>query len=322
MNQFKKVVRNLALAAVLVVAGLLWISSLARADSPFPSLPADFMEFWQSSILRLAPWPLDITYEARSGQVEFTGLGGERLHALLVVPAHRPPYAGAVLHIGDSGGSWPAVAPPGDNLIHMYIPWDPARHQTVWSPAGAEHRRQYCLYQAILNNYRAFTVLQSVPGVTPGKVGIIGEGVGGTEALALAALRPGEVCSVIVYQPWPVLPLPGLPAPLVAPKQPKAVPATAYFDPLCFATFVSAPTLIVTGEYDRVTPPPEAARICQALAGPHNLIVVPGLIHQAASLWTEWPEVCRRWTGEHLSRAGQRVLARGLAADLSLFEIE
>ncbi len=322
MNQHKELGRKVGFAALLVIAGVLWISGIARAEFHLSSVPADFTEFWESSVLRLAPWPLDITYQPRSGRVEFTGLGGDRLQAILVVPAHRPPYAGSVLHIGDSGARWPAVAPPGDDLIHMYIPWEPARPDAVWSPAEAQHRRHYCLYRAILNNYQALTVLQSVPGVAPGKVGIIGEGIGGTEALALAALRPGEVSFVIAYQPWPVQHHLVSATSTVAPKKPRAIPATAYFDALHFATFVSAPTLIITGQYDKVTPPTEAARICQALAGPHQLIVVEGFIHQAAPLWTAWPEICQRWAGEHLSRGGPPVLARGLAADLSLFEID
>ena len=225
----------------IIVMALIMLTARpgGAAETPAAIVPADFLRFWQEADTGLAQWPLGLDYLPGTHTVQFTGVNGERCSAFVQIPRQGPPYTGAVLHLSASGTS--VLTTPDDGLVHLFIAWDPAHPATDWQLTGKLDRRACGLYRGILNARQALAVLTALPSVPPGHAAVVGEGIGATEALALAALCPGDVACVVEYCPeGPNSRLAGL--------DPATRVRARYFDPTNFAGYVRAPVLLLGPE--------------------------------------------------------------------------
>ncbi len=196
---------------------------------------------WEREILALAPWAPDTVYEARTGAVEFTSLEGRRLAATLAFPVQAG--AGAVLHLGEA-------TPPatGELLAHLYLPLDLQRPT-----------------RALLDAYQGLSVLLSAPGVPAGQVAVVGQGEGAALAVALAALRPGEVGCVVA----------------VDPRWPREEPGRASLREL--APLVRCPALVMLTRAERGEA--VALPLAQSLGGPVDTATAP---LRPELVWSRW----------------------------------
>jgi hypothetical protein len=230
----------LVLLAVIVVS-LVMIAAHPSGAAELPALnaPGDFLQFWQEADLSLAQWSPDLTHIPGSQEVEFTGFGGLRCTARVRLPRQGPPYAGGVLHITATGR--PSGPVPEDGLVHLFISWDPSRPEAAWQLDAGDGPRSCDLYRACLSARQALSLLAALPGLRPGRIAAIGEGIGGMEALALATMASDQVaCVVGILLEGPNSRMVGLDA------NTRAV--ASYFDPANFARYVHAPVLLLGPE--------------------------------------------------------------------------
>jgi hypothetical protein len=213
-----------------------------------------FRAYWERQALGLAQWAPETTYDAKTGAVGFTGTQGRRLRATITFPTPDEAQAGAVLHLGEA----PPVGAVGDGLAHLYLPVEDA----VTDPA-----------RSLLDVYQAATVLLSAPGVPVGKLAVLGSGEAAALAVAVAALRPGEVGCVAAVDP--------------------RTPAAAHgrWNLGAFAALVRCPVLVVVDS--RGSSGATVSALNQALAGPHEVAPVAGV----------GEVVCRAWVAKVLAQA-------------------
>ncbi len=284
--------RLLAALSVFWLVAWLPASEAQAAAEGCPPEAQRCLERWQSAILALAEWPLQVTYDPASGAVEFTGMEGERRPAMITGYGKVSGPVGGVLHLVESA-SWPPPSPQQDGFVRLWVPvaW-PDSHA---SPAAA-HRAERHL---ILNAYQAASVLASVPGIAPGRLGVVGHGDAAIAALAVAALRPGEVSFMV----------------LLDPRFPVQYPAGGRNLPV-FAAALRCPALIVAG---RQTPGAAAvaAGLGQYLRGPHQVVWFEGQSAPSAALGPSLLAACRQWMEEALAwSASDATAALGEEADL------
>ncbi len=212
--------------------------------APLPTAAAEseaLRSRWEREALSLAQWAPDITYDAATGLVEFTGAEGRRLRASIVFPSGGA--AGTALHLGR-----PAAMAGDDGLAHMYLPTDMIKPRI-----------------ALLDAYRALSVLLSAPGVLAGKVALVGQGEGAALAVALAGLRPGEVGCVVALDPQ-------------SPAR-----GRGRWDLAGFATLVRCPTLLVATRSGGTSV--TMALLAQSLAGP---VEVAAVADRPQATWQGW----------------------------------
>ncbi len=205
-----------------------------------------FRAYWEAEAQGLALWAPDAAYDAETGGLEFTGSQGQRLQARIFFPPRLRAETGAMLHLGPLS----PIAGSADGLVHMYLP--------VEHPVTDPRR-------ALLDAYQALTVLLSAPGVAIGKVAVMGRGEAAALAVALAALRPGEIGCVVSLDP----------------QVPSA--GRGSWNLAAFAALVRCPTLVI------VEGCPDSGRavavLRQALSGPHELIRAPGVAEAVGQAW-------------------------------------
>lgn len=119
------------------------------------------------------------------------------------------------------------------------------------------------------------------------KAGVIGEGMGGAVALAVAALAPEDVVFVGAHEPC------------VVPE----LERDPYCDLMSFAAQIHAPTLIGVGYHDTIATPDAVLAVHDSLAGPHELAEFPQARHCLASDLADWRETWRTWAEAALDGA-------------------
>jgi len=268
---------------------------------------ADFSEFWEATLSQLVQWPAQVT-DKGNGELQFHGQANRLCTAVFSAPPGCT-VSGAILHITQRGNlsrhaSW------HDGYAHLCINWYPPQQDYQWEPNGLPDRQAYILGEAIVDAYRAVEVLLSRPQVAADRVGIIGEGLGGAIAIALAGLVPEKVSFVIAYDPWPAYHYP--PAKLM-PSAPRVASSladyedrfhqwrrpihqsTSYFDIINFAPQVQAPTLIILPElakYDRSNP---TRILYNCLGGEKQLMYTPTKLRRHLVSSISQKDICHQW---------------------------
>jgi hypothetical protein len=235
---------------LLVSCGLLVALALgaggARAEGGGTQGSPGLRAYWERTVLGLAPWAPQVTYQASSGAVEFTGAQGRRVQATVVLPPAGQPVAGAALLLDEAAPAGPA----GDGVARMYAP---------------AVSRELPPQRALLDAYQAVSVLLSVPGVPAGKLAVEGRGEAAGLALALAALRPGEVGCVVLVEPQ------------------ASARAADHWDLAAWARLVRCPALLVAERGSAAGPLLDT--LAQDLAGLRYTAVVPG---EASGYYWPW----------------------------------
>ena len=303
------------LVRLLVIAVLLELLFLAasptqarvpnRVTGAAPPPPADLMEFWRGEVLTLAEVPPELAWDPQTNAMVFRGAGGRSCWGTIVMPPPGVAPRGAVLHIGEVGAS-PSPVLNSDGLVHMYVCWNPGEPTAEWPADPSLDRRSHPMRGALLDLYQAVSALLTVPGLPPGAIGLVGEGVGAAEALALAALRPSDIAFVLAHQPWPL----GQSAP-----GPSVGGPMAYFDTLSFAAYVQAPTLVIGGQRDGQAPVWLLKSLVGALRGPFRLAVVPSLGHQPLSFCSQAIPWYRDLAGRYLDSGAETFATEELPAE-------
>lgn len=151
----------------------------------------------------------------------------------------------------------------------------------------------------ILNTYQAASVLASVPGIVPGRLGVVGHGDAAIAALAVAALRPGEVSFVI----------------LADPRFPLQCP-TAGGDLPVFAAALRCPVLLLVSRQASACAS-LVASLSQHLGAPSQVLWFEGQVASSAALAPPLLTACRQWMEGALAwSASDATAALGEEADL------
>lgn len=280
-----------------------------------PVRRTDVREFWRAALSQLAQWPAQVTRNERGDELRFQGLAGRTCLAAYSVPPNSTVTA-AFVHIVE-GGNLQRHLLHNDGCAHLCINWYPSDPGCPWNPQGLPDRQAYILVEAIVDAARAVEVLLAQPEVLADRVTLVGEGPGGAVAVALAALMPERVASVIAYEPWPIYhyplnqmmaPSPQVAAALAAyetryPRWREAIRrSTSQLDIIKLAPFIEAPTLIVlapSAPGDRATP---GRVLYSQLCCEKELVLAPVQSQQRPGMVDTTNELCRQWARRALAR--------------------
>ena len=159
-----------------------------------------------------------------------------------------------------------------------------------YTTIGDTSRESSYFRRMFLGDYQALEWLHTRPDWN-GKVLLVrGESQGGMQTIALAGLDP-HVTEAIATVPAGCDTLgldagrmPGWPywyRQSKDPAQEKAILDTSrYYDPSNFAPAVQCPTMVAVALRDTTACPPGVIGMCNALAGPHELVIMPNGTHQ------------------------------------------
>lgn len=190
-----------------------------RTYRPQVAEPADFEEFWLGSIKEAEQHDLDVRLEAFDNRqaavdahdVSFTGWGGTRVRAWLLVPAGaQGPLPTIVTYLGYSGGRGFPFATPwtgagfaqlvmdtrgqGWNSHSLFEPTDDSDEAAGDAGApglmtrGIRSRETYYYRRLYIDALRAVQTAKSLPQVDPSQVWVQGHSQGGGLAIAATGL--------------------------------------------------------------------------------------------------------------------------------------
>lgn len=264
--------------------------------------PADFEGFWRASIDEVAQIDLDVTLEPFENRqklidaydVTFSGWGGTRVHAWLLLPAGATePLSAVVSFVGYAGGREFPFATPFTGAGHAHLIMDTRgqgwNHFTAFertpdgdAGAGASAwpgvmtrgigaRETYYYRRLYLDCLRAVQVVKSLPQVDSSEVFVQGGSQGGGLSIAtagLAAMADVSLAGAMIDVPFlchfarAITITDALPYKEISnyirttPGQEQAVLATlSYFDAVNFAARADIPAIFSVALMDQVCPP-------------------------------------------------------------------
>ncbi len=198
-----------------------WSLPELRAYRPTPDEPADFDEFWATSLAEAAthelaptfvPYPAGLTH-ADVYDVRFSGWGGERVAAWLYLPrGAEAPLPVVVQYVGYGGGRglahenllWSAAGyahlvvdtrGQGSSLHSTGdtpdVPGAVGPHRPGFMTLGIESPQTHYYRRLLVDAVRAVEVARNHPAIDPSRVLVAGGSQGGGITLAVAGLVPG-----------------------------------------------------------------------------------------------------------------------------------
>ena len=237
-------------------------------------------DFWQLVLEELQAIPFEV--DVRSNpfysepewdvfELRYSGLGGYRLFSWLSIPHGDGPFPG-LIQMPDYQSP---VDIPSTSLRHHMVVLDPGhrgkrRNDTPFQAhypglltEGIGHSDSYVLRGVYADAVRAVDLLLDQSQVDPGRIGVVGAGIGGTMGLVSAAFRP-QVRALAVDMPLMIGPadaleLAGESYPLgevndylrVNPeKRDEVIASLGPFSPLGLAGRVECPVLLSVGTRD------------------------------------------------------------------------
>ncbi|WP_300682870.1 alpha/beta fold hydrolase [Nocardioides sp.] len=195
--------------------------------------PADFDDFWASTLGELSSVPLDVTLTPHplgltaitAYDVSFTGFGGQRINGFLLRPATEVapdpvPVVVQYLGYGDGTGSpldWLALPAAGFATLVMDTRGQGARarraghtgdeggsnsaHVEGFLTKGVLDREDYYYRRVFTDAVRAVAAAATIEGLDADRIAVLGTSQGGGIALAAGALAPG-VKAVVTNVPF------------------------------------------------------------------------------------------------------------------------
>ncbi len=260
----------------LIALGLPLSRGLAQGGGAPASRPDDqaFRQFWQTGVSGLEQWAPSSRLAA-DGNFDFQGYQGQIRTAVCTLPPDEP--QGVVLHLTDAPTAQPVTAT--DGRLHCVFAW---RDGALEGPLAEAETRLHPLYGGVLDACRLTQLLWSLHEYPERGVRLVGEGYGATIALAVAALEPRLVSSVVAHQPVCVASALRAQAARqgVAPDlPPEALDRLQRLSPLNFAPMVTAPTVVLVGMADGVATPESVITVYERLRGPKTVIPLEGAEH-------------------------------------------
>ncbi|OAH12994.1 acetylxylan esterase [Streptomyces jeddahensis] len=258
--------------------------------------PEDFDRFWEDTLARASAAPVDAVFSPHPTRlrlidvydVSFTGWGGQRIAAWLLLPANATgPLSCVVEYVGYNAGrgfphEWLLWATAG--YAHFVMDnrgqgagWrtgDTADNAEGSGPAhpgfmtrGILDPNDYYYRRLYVDAVRAVDAARSAPGVDASRVIVAGSSQGGGLALVAAGLVP-DVTAVLADVPFlchftrgtmitDELPFREIAAYCRAhrDKVAQVFRTLSYFDCVNFAARAYAPSLFSVGLMDQITPP-------------------------------------------------------------------
>ncbi|MCE9612806.1 MAG: acetylxylan esterase [Lentisphaerae bacterium] len=267
-----------------------------RAIQPPPE-PADFDAFWRETYAATMAHPLGLDVEERESASEehrlrvlrFQTLDGVRVGAWLVEPRDRPVAVGAIVGHGYAPRLSPEyprraaaflfVCAPGFSLsADPGIPDGYERHVVH----GIARRDTYILRHCVAALWSAARALEDLVPATRGRMLYSGESFGGGLGALALPWEPRYRRGHLVVPTFGHHPL-RLTMPCVGSGEcvrrhvqdhPAAREVLAYFDAASAARRIRIPMLAVPARFDPAVPPPGQFAVCNALAGPTELLAL------------------------------------------------
>lgn len=195
---------------------------------PDLAIPADFDDFWASTLTELRSRPLDLRHgrvatglrTVETYDLSFTGWGGARIAAWLVLPAHREPdekLPAVVEYIGYNGGrglpherlTWASAGyahlvmdtrGQGSGHVIGTTP-DPEAGSGPSVPGfmtkGITDPADYYYRRLFSDAVRAVDVARELPEIDNDRITVAGGSQGGGITLAVAGLVPGLMAAMV-----------------------------------------------------------------------------------------------------------------------------
>jgi cephalosporin-C deacetylase len=288
-----------------------------RAYRPELPEPADFDEFWARTLtgarehdLKAELTPVDALLPGvRVFDVRFSGFGGERVAAWLLVPATASgPVPCVVQFIGYGGGRgrphewllWPAA---GYAVLVMDsrgqgdgdtpdLPGDRTPHHNGLLTRGVLDPEQYYYRRLFTDAVRAVDLVATLPEVDPSRIVVAGASQGGGIAQAVAGLHPrvrgalidvpflscfrraSEITDSYPYQELSVF------CATNRDLTERVFATLGYFDGVHLAARATAPALYSVGLMDDVCPPSTVYAAYNRYGGPKEITVWPYNRHE------------------------------------------
>ncbi len=287
--------------------------SLLRAYHSGQNDPADFDEFWASTLLESRAFDLGVTLTpVETGlstidvwDVSFAGYGGQPVRAWLRVPAGASgPLPAVVQFVGYGGGRGNAVESlfwSAAGFAHFHM--DTRGQGSAWTtgdtpdafgsgPQGAgfmtrgiESRESYYYRRVFVDAVRAIEAVRSLAVVDASRVGVVGASQGGGISLAAAGLVP-DLAAVAAFVPF----LCDFPrATVITDDDPykeigrylsvhrsssmRVHDTLSYFDGVNFAKRAASPAVFTTALMDPICPPSTVFGAYNNYAGPKGITV-------------------------------------------------
>lgn len=264
-----------------------FLGLLAAMCSASPAPVDGFVRHWENELVRLQSWPAQVERDPSMLIFCSERLRTCQMRCHVSTECVLPP----VLYLLDRQDTVSFV--PG--MDHTWAALD-VRDFFVRDEASANpNPERQSSHEAILAAVRALDVLAGLRPRTRFRCGVVGEGLGGTIALAVAALRPDQVAFVCAHEPTEFTTQP-LRKNLERWRR-ETGEAAAYVAPEAFARLVTVPALVSLGEADQVARPERVEAIYEALNGPKELTVIgrgrhcqPPDLRQWAVLWRQWAD--------------------------------
>ena len=259
---------------------------LAGAAARSHAATEPFAEHWRQELVRLQGWPAQVDREP--GVIIFSG---DRLQTCQMrwhrsTESALPP----VLYLLDRLDA-ASFAPDAD---HTWVALEVPELLGKDAQASSPNPEQQGTHEAVLAAVRAFDILAGLKPRPSRRYGVVGEGLGGTLALAVAALRPDQVAFVAAHEPAePAEPAGEMRRGLQRWAR-QAYEAQWYVAPEEFAQMVRAPALVSVGEAAQPACADSVEAVYEALAGPRELVTVRRGGHQPTDL-RQWDVLWRQW---------------------------
>ncbi len=281
---------------------VLWVLASLAGRASAATAPADFAHFWRQAFLQLQGRPASPVW--RSDTLVFAGPGLTtcRVRCHLEPASDLPPVLYLVNRAAAEGFA------PGST--HSWCVLDIG---ALWAEADlGPDPTHHPMYRAVLTAQRALALLLARTGQEHVRAGLVGEGRGGTVALAVAALIPDDAAFVAAHEPVP------------APREADSVNGTAaslelreaaakcgafaadltaqlpYFDLAHFVGDIRCPALLSYGGKDGVVSRDEVLALYDALTCDKELAEFPRARHCQAADLQEWSATWRAWANERV----------------------
>lgn len=283
--------------------------------------PDDFDQFWSTALAELDSTDPQISIQPSSfstafatcSDLYFTGVGGSRIHALLLQPKHVTGSRPAVVKFhGYTGnaGSWYAHLPlvaEGFVVAAMDCRGQGGSSEDLGSVRGSTHHghiirglddapERLLFRQIFLDTVQVARIMMDLDTVDPDRVGATGGSQGGALTLACAALEPriARAASVFPFlsdyqRVWEMDLAKGAYGELVSyfrrfdpthEREGEIFTRLGYIDVHHLAPRIAGTVLMFTGLMDDVCPPSTQFAAYNAITAPKEIIIYPDFGHE------------------------------------------